>query len=53
LPTIKSEMNLLRSRYVVAIKNWVICSKVICIVGCTSACNWITSQLLAYPILCV
>jgi hypothetical protein len=27
LPTIKSEMNLLRSRYVVAIKNRVICCK--------------------------
>jgi hypothetical protein len=39
LPTIKSEMNLLRRGYVVAIKNRVICSKVIHIVGCTSACN--------------
>ena len=39
LPTIKSEMNLLRRRYVVAIKNQVIHGKVIHIVGCTSACN--------------
>jgi hypothetical protein len=39
LPTIKSEMNLLRSGYVAAIKNRVICSKVICFVGCASACN--------------
>jgi hypothetical protein len=39
LPTIKSEMNLLRSRYVVAIKNRIIHGKVIRIVGCTSACN--------------
>jgi hypothetical protein len=39
LPTIKSEMNLLRSGYEVAIKNQVICGKVICIVGHTSACN--------------
>jgi hypothetical protein len=38
LPTIKSEMNLLRSRYAVAIKNQVIHSKVIHIVG-ASACN--------------
>jgi hypothetical protein len=36
---------------VVAIKNRVICSKVIHIVGCTSACNWLTSQLLACPII--
>jgi hypothetical protein len=27
LPTIKSEMNLLSSRYAAAIKNWVICGK--------------------------
>jgi hypothetical protein len=40
LPTIKSEMNLLRSRYAAAIKNWVIHSKVIHIVGHPSACNW-------------
>jgi hypothetical protein len=53
LPTIKSEMNLLRSRYVAAIKNQVICGKVIRIVGCASACNWLTSQLLACPILYV
>jgi hypothetical protein len=39
MPTIKSEMNLLRSRYAAAIKNRVICSKVFCFVGCTSACN--------------
>jgi hypothetical protein len=40
LLTIKSEMNLLRSRYAVArIKNRVIHSKVIGIVGCASACN--------------
>jgi hypothetical protein len=39
LPTIKSEMNLLRSRYVAAIKNQIICGKVIRIVGCASACN--------------
>jgi hypothetical protein len=39
LPTIKSEMNLLRSRYVAAIKNQVICGKVIRIVGGASACN--------------
>jgi hypothetical protein len=39
LLTIKSEMNLLRSRYVTAIKNQVIRSKVIHIVGCASACN--------------
>jgi hypothetical protein len=39
LPTIKNEMNLLRSRYVAAIKNQIIRGKVICIVGCTSACN--------------
>jgi hypothetical protein len=39
LLTIKSEMNLLRSGYGVAIKNQVICGKVICIVGCASACN--------------
>jgi hypothetical protein len=40
LLTIKSEMNLLRSRYAVArIKNRVIHTKVIGIVGCASACN--------------
>jgi hypothetical protein len=39
LPTIKSEMNLLRSGYVAAIKNHVIRSMFIHIVGCTSACN--------------
>jgi hypothetical protein len=39
LPTIKSEMNLLRSGYASAIKNRVIRSKVICFVGCASACN--------------
>jgi hypothetical protein len=39
LPTFKSEMNLLRSGYAAAIKNRVICGKVICIVGCASACN--------------
>jgi hypothetical protein len=39
LPTIKSEMNLLRSGYVAAIKNQVIRRKVACFVGCTSACN--------------
>jgi hypothetical protein len=39
LLTIKNEMNLLRSGYVAAIKNRIICGKVICIVGCASACN--------------
>jgi hypothetical protein len=39
LPTIKSEMNLLRSGYAAAIKNRVICGKVIRFVGCASACN--------------
>jgi hypothetical protein len=39
LPTIKSEMNLLRSGYAVAIKNRIIHGKVIRIVGCASACN--------------
>jgi hypothetical protein len=39
LPTIKNEMNLLRSRYAAAIKNRIIRGKVICIVGCISACN--------------
>jgi hypothetical protein len=39
LPTIKSEMNLLRSRYAAAIKNQVIHGKVIRFVGCASACN--------------
>jgi hypothetical protein len=39
LPTIKSEMNLLRSRYAAAMKNRVIHGKVICFVGCASACN--------------
>jgi hypothetical protein len=37
----------------VAIKNQIIRSKVICIVGYASACNWLTSQLLACPILYV
>jgi hypothetical protein len=53
LPTIKSEMKLLRSRYAAAIKNRVICGEVLRIVGCTSACNCLTSQLLACPILYV
>jgi hypothetical protein len=39
LPTIKNEMNLLRSRYAAAIKNQIIHGKVIRIVGCASACN--------------
>jgi hypothetical protein len=39
LLTIKSEMNLLRSGYAAAIKNQIICGKVIHIVGCASACN--------------
>jgi hypothetical protein len=39
LPTIKSEMNLLRSGYVAAIKNQIIRGKVIHIVGCASGCN--------------
>jgi hypothetical protein len=39
LPTIKSEMNLLRSGYAAAIKNQVIYGKVIHIVECASACN--------------
>jgi hypothetical protein len=39
LPTIKSEMNLLKSGYAAAIKNRVICGKVIRFVGCASACN--------------
>jgi hypothetical protein len=39
LPTIKNEMNLLRSKYAAAIKNRIIHGKVICIVGCASACN--------------
>jgi hypothetical protein len=40
LPTSKSEMNLLRSRYVAAIKNRVIRGKVLIhIVDCASACN--------------
>jgi hypothetical protein len=39
LLTIKNEMNLLRSGYAVAIKNQIICGKVICIVGGASACN--------------
>jgi hypothetical protein len=39
LPTIKSEMNLLRSGYAAAIENRVIRGKVICFVGCASACN--------------
>jgi hypothetical protein len=33
LLTIKSEMNLLRSRYAAAIKNWIIRGKVICTFG--------------------
>jgi hypothetical protein len=36
---------------VAAIKNRIICGKVICIVGCASACNWLTSPLLACPII--
>jgi hypothetical protein len=51
LPTIKNEMNLLRSGYAAAIKNWIIRGKVICIVGGSSACNWLTSPLLARPII--
>jgi hypothetical protein len=39
LTTIKSERNLLRSRYVAAIKNRIIRGEVICVVGCPSACN--------------
>jgi hypothetical protein len=39
LPTIKSEMNLLRSGYAAAIKNQIILGKVILIVGCITACN--------------
>jgi hypothetical protein len=39
LQSIKSEMKLLRSGYEVAIKNQIIHGKVICIVGCASACN--------------
>jgi hypothetical protein len=39
LPTVKSEMNLLRSGYAAAIKNRVIRGKVIHFVGCASACN--------------
>jgi hypothetical protein len=39
LPTIKSEMNLLRSGYAAAIKNQIIHGKVIRIVGCAYACN--------------
>jgi hypothetical protein len=39
LPTIKSEKNLLRTRYVVAIKNQIIHGKVIRNVECASACN--------------
>jgi hypothetical protein len=39
LLTIKSEMNLLRSRYAVAIKNRIIHGKVVRTVGCASACN--------------
>jgi hypothetical protein len=39
LPTIKSEMNLLRSGYAAAIKNRIIRGKVIHIVGCATACN--------------
>jgi hypothetical protein len=30
----------------VAIKNRIICGKVLCIVGCASACNWLTSHCL-------
>jgi hypothetical protein len=36
---------------VAAIKNRIIHGKVIRIVGCTTACNWLTSQLLACPII--
>jgi hypothetical protein len=36
---------------VVAIKNRIIRGKVICIVGGASACNWLTSPLLARPII--
>jgi hypothetical protein len=36
---------------VAAVKNQVICGKVMCILGSASACNWLTSQLLACPIL--
>jgi hypothetical protein len=39
LPTIKSEMKLLRSGYAAAIKNRIIRGKVIRIVGCATACN--------------
>jgi hypothetical protein len=39
LPTIKSEMNLLRSGYAAAIKNRIIRSKVIHIVVFATACN--------------
>jgi hypothetical protein len=35
----------------VAIKNRIIRGKVICIVGGASACNWLTSPLLARPIM--
>jgi hypothetical protein len=34
---------------VLAIKNQVIHGKVIHIVGCTSACNWLTSHCLLVP----
>ena len=51
LPTIKNEMNLLRSGYAAAIKNRIIRGKVICIVGGASACNKLTSPLLAHPII--
>jgi hypothetical protein len=39
LPTIKNEMNLLRSGYGTAIKDQIIHGKVICIVGFASAFN--------------
>jgi hypothetical protein len=39
LPTIKNEMNLLRSGYGTAIKDQIIRGKVICIVGFASAFN--------------
>jgi hypothetical protein len=35
----------------VAIKNRIIHGKVVRTVGCASACNWLTSQLLACPII--
>jgi hypothetical protein len=44
-------MNLLRSGYAAAIKNRIIRGKVICIVGGASACNKLTSPLLAFSII--